>query len=29
MIGNTGSEWRKIGDDGRRIHFPDIVRIHS
>jgi len=29
MIGNIGSKWRKIGDDGRRTHSPDITRICS
>jgi len=28
-IESTGSEWRKIGDDGRKIHSPDIIKIHS
>ena len=26
---STGSEWRKIGDDRRKIHSSDIIRICS
>jgi len=26
---STGSKWRKIGDDGRKIHSSDIIRICS
>jgi len=28
-IRNTGSRWKKIGDDGRRICSLGIVRTHS
>jgi len=28
-IGNIGSKWRKIGDDGRKTYSPDITRIPS
>jgi len=26
---NIGSKWRKIGDGGKGICSPDIVKIHS
>ena len=29
MSGSTGSEWKKIGDNGRNFHSLDIIGIHS
>jgi len=29
MIKSIGSEWREIGNSGRKICSPDIVEIHS
>jgi len=29
MIGNTGNKWRRIGNNGRKIHFPGIIETHS
>jgi len=26
-IESTGNKWRKIGDNKRKIHSPDITRI--
>jgi len=29
MIRNIGNEWKKIGNNGREICSPDIVKTHS
>jgi len=29
MTKSIGSEWRKIGDNRRKIHSPDTIKIHS
>jgi len=28
MTGNTGSEWKRTGDSGRKTHSQGITRIH-
>jgi len=29
IIGDTGSEWRRIGNDGRRICFQGTIETYS